>query len=113
MENFLLDLFRRYGTSISAYVDDHWLALKGFLQPVTNWGSSHYLKEVSPTGEIPLGTYVYIGPTYIQVEEGGLLRMNGQVYRLCRVETIRCFGDPAYIWGLCVKNGGEDTWGQS
>lgn len=113
MTKLLLEIFRRYGSEISAFDGKGWTVFHGFLQAVTERGSSHYQKEVSPVGQIPLGTYVYIGPATIPVQEGGLLKKDGQEYRLCRVEAMSGAKGPVYNWGLCVKKGGEDTWGQS
>lgn len=113
MAGLLLEIFRRYGSEIFAYSGDRWIGFRGFLQAVTERGSNHYQKDVSPVGQIPLGTYVYIGPVSPQVEEGGLLKKDGQEYRLCRVERMSDSKGPVYYWGLCVKKGGEDTWGQS
>ena len=101
---------RRYGMRLILQRQGESFPICGFLQQSGSQSWQNTERSFSPLGEIPGGHYLYIGPVG-PTEAGDVLVGGGKAYELRRVETVFFRDRPAYIWGLCVEKGGEDTWG--
>ena len=64
-------------------------------------------KQFSPIGRVSTGQYVFIGPAEPSAATGDMLVMDGVVYELRRVESVKFGNKIVYRWGLCVKMGGD------
>lgn len=82
-----------------------------FFQPSASksWDSMNPI--VGPLGQLPGGQYLYIGPAEQPITQGDRVEVDGGGYILRRCEAYRDSNGPVYWWGLCVREGGEDKWG--
>jgi len=104
-------ILNSYGSVLTLRHNGKDVALKGFLQPGKSVSQRSATKKISPLGEIYGDTYVYIGPVGNAAQEGDTLAQGGILYELRQVETVMYQNTPIYLWGLCVRKGGDGTWG--
>jgi len=107
----LQSLMRRWGNALTLIREGETQQIRGFLHPSYSKSLQNLYPQSTPLGQRSDGWYVYIGPAVPEVKEGDVLAMESTQYRLYRVETVLFRQEPLYCWGLCVKKGGEDTWG--
>lgn len=110
MRRTMEKLMRRCGMPLLLGRNGEQVPIWGFLQQTGSRSWQNTEMNFSPLGEIPGGNYLYIGPV-VPTGVGDTLTGDGKSYVLRRVETVMFRDQPAYIWGLCVEKGGEDTWG--
>ena len=103
-------ILNSYGTVLTLRHNGKDVALKGFLQPGKSVSQRSAMQKVSPLGEISGDTYLYIGPAGQETQEGDTLLQGGVQYELRQVETVMYRNTPIYLWGLCVRKGGENSW---
>ena len=108
MRGMVEKILKQYGTDL---ILNEKTKIRGFFQPVLSKNFQNMVSLETPLGEIPRGQYVYIGSASVAVAEGDTLRVGIKNYVLRRVESYDYGGSPAYIWGLCVEKGVNDTWG--
>ena len=95
-----------YGSRIILSQDGSAEIVRGFLQP---GGEKTATTSHSPVGDVPLGSFTYIGME--QVHEGDTLTLNGEAYRVRQAAAVQGNDGPLYYWALCVRKGGADLWG--
>ena len=100
-----------YGRELELRHEGLCYTVRAFLQPVTGRGENMSRISPSPLGQEEKGQYVYIGPVSPAAGEGDELVCPEGVFLIRRCETVDGIGQPAYRWGMCVRKGGEDTWG--
>lgn len=103
-------ILESYGTPMVLTRNDEDFTVKGFLQPERSMSQRSITTEISPLGEIHGDIYLYIGPAGHAVETGDTLLYRGHRYELRQVETVMYRDRPVYIWGLCVRKGGDNSW---
>lgn len=113
MRQMLEKILGCYGRVLEIRSADQVYEVRAFLQPVTGRGENMIRIDNSPIGREEEGQYVYIGPVDPAAREGDLILDEDSVYVLRRCETVDALGGSAYRWGMCIRKGGEDTWGHS
>ena len=111
MQQMIGKILNTYGVCITRKQEG--VTYRGFFQPVRSKSWQYLEGNYSPLGEVPRGQYVYIGPVEQQLSAGETLEVGGKDYMVRRVEPVYYAEETAYLWGMCVEKGGEDTWGQS
>ena len=111
MRQMIGKILNTYGVSITRKQEG--ATYRGFFQPVRSKSWQYLEGNYSPLGEVPRGQYVYIGPVEQQLSVGETLEVGGKDYMVRRLEPVYYGEEVAYLWGMCVEKGGEDTWGQS
>lgn len=111
MRRMLDKILNQYGTRMTLIQDGTSRKIRGFFQPVLSNSFQNMVSLDTPLGEIPRGQYVYIGSASVAVSEGDSLQLGERNYVFRRVERYHYGDDTAYIWGLCVEKGVNDTWG--
>lgn len=96
-------ILRTHGTDMTVVRGTETFRVRGFLQPVTGKNQNMSRITVGPLGREETGQYVYIGPLEPALEPGD--EIEGRIVR--RAESV----SGAYVWAMCVKKGGADTWG--
>lgn len=110
MREIIESIIQNYGSTVESVQAEAAQSYRAFLQPVTSKSWQNMEHSFGPLGEIPRGQYLYIGPADRDILAAEYLRCHGTDYLVRRADTL-IFGDEAlYIWGLCVKKGGEDPW---
>ena len=62
-----------------------------------------------PLGEMSLGQYILIAPVGAEIKAGDVVLRSGESFRVRRAEKMMYGDADLYIWGLCVKEGGEEA----
>ena len=111
MRRMISKILRYYGVPAVLEHEGESVELRIFFQPSMSksWDSMDPI--VGPLGQLPGGQYLYIGPAEQEISQGDQVSVGGNDYILRRVETYLDQSGPIYRWGLCVRQGGEDTWG--
>lgn len=112
MQRMIGKILETYGVSITRKGEVP-VTYRGFFQPVRSKSWQYLEGNYSPLGEVPRGQYVYIGPVDQLLDVGETLEVGGKDYMVRRLEPVYYGEETAYLWGMCVEKGGEDTWGQS
>ena len=112
MREMVGKILETYGTAVTLQQSGNALAIRAFFQPVRSKSLQYLEGNYSPLGEVPRGQYVYIGPGSLHLSVGDTLMVGKGSYLVRRLEPVYCGDEIAYYWGMCVENGGEDTWGQ-
>ena len=101
----------RYGSSmvLSGSSGEH--QIRAFLQETRSRSLNSIQRDMVPLGEIPKGTYIYIGPADPAAKEGDSLSFQGKTYEFRRAEQVTVQDQEVYCWGLCVQKGSDGTWG--
>ncbi len=107
MRNWLLKLFRRWGTELTAFVDGETRPLHGVFQPITSVGRQSVLRQWMDLGQLPLGQYLYVGES--AVSEADYVFLHGKKYLPLRCEPIYFGNDVLCYWALCAPLGEEDA----
>lgn len=112
MKRMLDKVFKIYGTMmVLTHQDGTSFLLKAFLQPRRALSQRNAIKRISPLGEIPGDTYLFVCTADCDVRVGDTLKLpNDMYYDVRQVETVLYKNKPIYLWGLCVQKGGTDTW---
>lgn len=103
-------ILQHYGSTVEAVTGESAQSFPAFLQPVTSKSWQNMERTFGPLGEIPRGQYLYIGPVEQDILGVEFLRCHGEEYLVRRADTLLVGNVPLYIWGLCVKKGGDDPW---
>jgi hypothetical protein len=99
-------VLKRYGSQLTVQKDEGNLEFRGFLQHFRSKSKDYTQHTFSYLGQIPKGQYVLLAPVLPGLQVGDVL-MQGQLQvEVRRLETVEYCGQPAYLWGLCVKKGG-------
>ncbi len=111
MRKMMSKLLRKYGIWATVHHGYRDWRVKIFFQPSgsKSWQSMEPI--VTPLGQLPGGQYLYIGPAELEISAGDPVTVGDETYFLRRAEVYRDDRGPVYRWGLCVRKGGEDTWG--
>ena len=107
MRKIMDGALRRYGTSVQVVHGNMTTPLKAVFQPVSSKTSP---MVVTPLGTVERGQYLYIGPASQALDLRDRVIVDGVSYLVTRVESSRDDQQAVYIWAVCVKEGGEDTW---
>ena len=103
-------IIENYGSTVEAVTGETAQSCRAFLQPVTSKSWQNMEHTFGPLGEIPRGQYLYLGPVEQNILEVEFLRCHGTEYLVRRADTLLLGDEALYIWGLCVKKGGDDPW---
>ena len=104
-------MIRRYGCAMVLCNSKGEHPIRAFLQETRSKSLDSIRRETAPLGEIPKGTYVYIGPADPAAQPGDTLQFQGKTYEFRRAELICARDSELYCWGLCVRKGSEGIWG--
>ena len=99
-------VLKRYGSQLTVQKDGKNLEFRGFLQHFRSKSKDYTQQTFSYLGQIPKGQYVLLAPVLPQLKVGDVLMMGQLQVEVRRLEAVECCGQPAYLWGLCVKKGG-------
>lgn len=110
MQEEIERILRKYGTQLSLRRGQETTVVRGFLRPVTGkyWQNMEHV--FSDLGQVPRGQYLYIGPASVPVAQGDRVELLGIGYLVRRGEPILIGDKCTHYWGLCVQEGGADTW---
>lgn len=103
-------MMRLYGSAmvLSGSSGEH--SVRAFLQETHSRSLDGIRRDITILGEVPKGTYVYIGPASPAAQKGDLLYFQGTAYEFRRTEQVTAADRQLYCWGLCVQKG-DGTWG--
>lgn len=111
MKELLDAILTGYGSTVTIlYEDDTQVTVRAFLQPVSAKGWQNMQAAVKNLGEIAPGQFVYIGPAEKPLSDRDRLLCAGQRYQVRRAEVLQLADESLYVWGLAVKDGGDDPW---
>ena len=110
MRQMVEKILNSYGAMLTLRHDGKNIIVKGFLQPGKSVSQRSATNEVSPLGETHADTYQYIGPVEHIIQPGDMLTKSGVRYEFRQVEKVLYQNTPIYLWGLCVRKGGDGTW---
>ena len=112
MKKMVEKIIKAYGTMLVLICQDgSHFTLRAFLQPRKALSQRNAIKRISPLGEIPGDTYLFICTADCKAQVGDTLRQNSKTYYEVRqVEKVMYNDEPLYLWGLCVQKGGANTW---
>jgi hypothetical protein len=85
--------------------------VRALLQVARSKSQEYVQRAFGPLGEVPKGTYVYIGPAEPAAVAGDELWWGQRIFSVRCAEPVMYGGETMYIWGLCVEKGGEGQWG--
>lgn len=102
-------IFGYYGQDLVIDRAGERFPVRGFFQPVTGTARQRTRLDSGALGLVPQGSYVYYGPVEPELLMGDSLELGGKRYTVRRAEVI----SGAYVWGICVEKGCEDTWGSN
>lgn len=111
MQRMVSGILRQHGTKMTLTHGGSTVTVRGFFQPVRSKNWQSIVAQETPLGEVVRGQYIYIGPADVAAFEGDILTVGEKSYFLRRVERYRYGDEDAYIWGMCVEKGVNDTWG--
>lgn len=111
MRTLMDRVFHRYGMEARIESEAGQQTVKVFFHSINSRSWQNMERAFSPLGEIPGGQYICVFPAAAHVEAGDTVTVGGRAYQVRRVEKMAMTADPVYQWGLCVKKGGDDTWG--
>lgn len=111
MRAMLEKILRCYGKELEIRGENGVHRVRAFVQPVTGQGGDLSKISNSPLGSEEKGQYRYIGPASPAVAAGDRLACREGTFLFRHCETVEGIGGPAYCWGICVREGEEDTWG--
>lgn len=111
MRKTLERILSKYGVTLILHHQGLSCPVRAFFTPTASRSWQNMEHVYTPLGETPRGQYNYIGPAEPAAEMGDVLEVGGREYLLRRLEVIQDDNGPVYRWGLCVENGGPDTWG--
>lgn len=103
-------ILNSYGAVLTLRHNGKDVQIKGFLQNGRSLSQRSALRRITPLGEIFGDTYLYIGPAAQETQVGDIVKQGEILYELRQVETVMYQNTPIYVWGLCVRKGGEDSW---
>ena len=111
MRQMISKILRFYGVPAGLEHEGERVELRSCFQPSMSicWDSMDPI--VGPLGQLPGGQYLYIGPAEQEISQGDQVSVGENDYMLRRVETYLDHNGPIYRWALCVRKGGEDSWG--
>lgn len=101
----------RYGTEMTVISGKVRWTVRGFFQPVRSKSWQNMVSLDTPLGEVPRGQYIYIGPPGVAASDGDILTVWEKSYVFRRVEPFYYGDEIAYMWGMCMEKGVNDTWG--
>ena len=101
----------RYGTEMILHRQEDKTVFRGFLQPFRSKSMQNARENATVLGICAAGQYVLLAPGDLAVEKGDVCQWGEHLYAVKQAETVMSAGRAAYRWCICVKKGGEDTWG--
>lgn len=101
----------RYGSEMTLHRQDKTISFRGFLQPFRSKSLRNTRENATILGIYAAGQYVLLAPGDLAVEAGDTVNWGEQFYAVKQAETVMAVGVVAYRWCICVRKGGEDTWG--
>ena len=111
MRELLDAILTGYGSTMSVLREDgSQESVRAFLQPVSSKSWQNMRAAVRSLGEIAPGQFVYIGPAQTAISESDRIVLNGERYQMRRAEVLQLADETLYVWGLAVKDGGDDPW---
>ena len=111
MRELLDAILTGYGSTMTVLREDGTqVSVKAFLQPVSGKSWQNMQTAVRNLGEIAPGQFVYIGPAQTAISESDRILLGGERYQMRRAEMLRLADETLYVWGLAVKDGGDDPW---
>lgn len=111
MKELLDAILAGYGSAMTIlHEDGTQIPVRAFLQPVTGKSWQNMQTAVRSLGQIAPGQFVYIGPAQTAVSENDRLLLGAERYQMRRAEMLRLADETLYVWGLAVKDGGDDPW---
>ena len=111
MRRSIETIMRKYGTDMVLCHGQTETTVRGFFRAVNSKSWQSMENEATLLGEMSRGQYAYIGPVGVPVEEGDTVKLGEKTYLFRRVEPYHYGNQTAYLWGLCVEKGVNDTWG--
>ena len=107
MHHLVDKIFTRWGSEMLLEKSGIRRPIRALLQHSGSKSWQNMQKQFSPIGRVSTGQYIFIGPAEPSAATGDMLVMDGVVYELRRVESVKFGNKIVYRWGLCVKMGGE------
>lgn len=110
MQRSIEQMMLRYGSAMVLANESGEHSIRAFVQETHSRSLDGIRRDIAALGEIPKGTYVYIGPVSPGAQKGDCLYYQDKTYEFRRTEQITLGDRQLYCWGLCVQKG-DDTWG--
>lgn len=101
----------RYGSEMTLHRQDKTISFRGFLQPFRSKSLQNTRENATMLGIYAAGQYVLLAPGDLVIEKGDDFCWGEHFYTVKQAETVMAAGKAAYRWCICVKKGGEDSWG--
>ena len=101
----------RYGSTMTLHRQGEATSFRGFLQPFRSKSLQNTRENATLLGAYGAEQYVLLAPGELAVAKGDTVGWGQQLYAVKQAETVIAAGKAAYRWCICVRKGGEDTWG--
>lgn len=101
----------RYGSAMMLHHGGETVTFRGFFQPYRSKSWQNTQAAATPLGYRMTGQYVLLMAGDVAVDDGDTVSWCDNAYVIKRSEIVMSAGVAAYRWCICVKEGGEDTWG--
>ena len=112
MRQLMNRVLARYGNEAVLHTAAGEQKIKVFFESVNSKSLQNMQSRYHALGKLPGGRYICRFSGQVEAKAGDTLQINGQKYRLCRVEEMLGPRGCVFRWAICTGKGSEDTWGQ-
>lgn len=106
----LESIMEGYGREVAVTRGEEAFRVRAFLQPMTSRMENMLQCHPGVLGLEDQDRFIYIGPLELEVRTGDELEADGKQYWMRACHVVYGTAEPVYIWGVCVRKGGEDQW---
>lgn len=101
-----------YGVPVTLLAGDGTaISTRAFVRPVTAKSTQNLRRAVDELGELPAGTYLYLGPPEHDLPAAARVACGGVRYIPRRSELLMCGTQAVCRWGLLEREGEADDEG--
>ena len=109
MKNMIDRILRYYGSRMELKTADGTATVCAFLQPVS--GKRSIEQQLCDVGQLPQGSYLYIGPAEHPLFQDDSVLCGGFTYRVVRAEQLLVRDTAVYLWAVLKRIGGAEDAG--
>lgn len=103
-------LIKRFGSPMTLLRSDGQTPIRAFFHETYSKSQMNALREFSYLGEIPKGSFTYIGPADAPVSNGDGVFWYGRTFEFRRAEPVMLGDTVMYYWGVCLEIGKGLLW---
>lgn len=106
MKNVINRILRCCGSRLTVSTADGTQTVRAFLQPVTERGRQAVKHSLCDLGQLPQGSFLYIGPAGVPLSQDDAVAFGGEDYTVMRAERLFWRDEAVYQWAIVQKCGG-------